>query len=53
MGKSLKIGILIPVNLLNNLLASCPLINFDFLLSHTGHFDKSIIKASVFSLQNI
>ena len=28
---------------LNNLLASCCLINFDFSLSHTAHFDKSII----------
>ena len=29
--------------LLNNPLPSCCLINFDFLLSHTAHFDKSII----------
>ena len=34
-------GVLIP-KLLNNPLASCSLINFDFLLSHTAHFDKSI-----------
>ena len=30
--------------LLNNQLASCSLINFDFLLSHTAHFDKSSIR---------
>ena len=35
-------GVFIP-KLLNNLLASCSLINFDFLLSHTADFDKSII----------
>ena len=29
--------------LLNNPLASCSLINLNFLLSHTAHFDKSII----------
>ena len=34
--------ILIP-KLLNNPLASCSLSNFDFLLLHTKHFDKSII----------
>ena len=28
---------------LNNPLTCCSLINFDFLLSHTSHFDKSII----------
>ena len=43
MGKSLRIGTFIPANLLNNPLASSSLINFDFLLSHTAHFDKSII----------
>ena len=42
-GKSLKIGTFVPVNLLNNPLASCSIINFDFLLSHTSHFVKSII----------
>ena len=26
--------------LINNLLASCPLINVDFLLSHNAHIDK-------------
>ena len=35
-------GVFIP-KLLNNPLASCSLINFHFLLSHTEHFDKSII----------
>ena len=43
MGKSLRIGTFITVNLLNNPSASRSLINFDFLLSHTEHFDKSII----------
>ena len=43
MGKSLVSGTFIPVNLLNNPLASCSLINFNFLLSHTEHFDKKII----------
>ena len=42
MGKSLRIGTFIPVNLLNPI-ASCSLINFGFLLSHTAHFDKRII----------
>ena len=31
------------IKLLNNPLASCSLINFDFLLSHTAHFDKNTI----------
>ena len=36
---------------LNNLLASCCLINFDFSLSHTPHFDESIIlPISVFTI---
>ena len=35
-------GALIP-KLRNYPLASCSLVNFDFLLSHTAHFDKSII----------
>ena len=39
---SLLKGVFIP-KLLNNLLASCSLINLDSLLSHTAHFDKSII----------
>ena len=43
MGKSLRIGTFIPVNLRNDPLTSCSLINLDFLLSHTAHFDKSII----------
>ena len=34
-------GFLIP-KLLNNPLASCFLINFDFLVSHTTYFDESI-----------
>ena len=38
----LKEGGFIP-KLLNNPLASCSLINFSFLLSHTAQFDKSII----------
>ena len=43
MGKSVKIGIFIPIKLPNDALAFCPLINFDFLLLHIAHFDKSII----------
>ena len=35
-------GVLIP-KLLSNPLAYCSLRNFDFLLLHTKHFDKSII----------
>ena len=42
MGKSLKIGTLIPLNLLNNSLASCSLMNFHFSLSHTADLYKSI-----------
>ena len=42
MSKLLKIGTLIPVNLLNNTLASFSLTNIKFLLSHTAHFYKSI-----------
>ena len=40
-GNLLK-GVLIP-NLLNNPLASCLLINLDFLLPHIAHFDNIII----------
>ena len=43
MGKSIRIDIFITVKLLNNQLASCSLKDFDFLLLHTAHFDKSII----------
>ena len=43
MGESLNIGTLIPVSLPNNLLASCSLVNFNFLLLQTIHFNKSII----------
>ena len=43
MGKSPLVSTLIPVNLLNNLLASCSLINFDILPSHTVNFDKRVI----------
>ena len=43
MGKSLRIGIFIPVKLLVNLLASCTSINFDFLPLHLAQFDKSNI----------
>ena len=42
MKRILLIGVFIP-KLLNNPLASSSLINFDFLLPHTAHFDKSII----------
>ena len=35
-------GVFIP-KLVNNPLPSCCLVNFDFLLSHTAHFDRSII----------
>ena len=40
-GISLK-SVLIP-KLLNNTLALCSSINFDFLLSHIAHFGKSIV----------
>ena len=43
MGKSLKTGSFTPVKLINNPLAACSLRNFNFLLLHTEHFDKSII----------
>ena len=43
MSKSLKIGTFIPAKLLNNQLASCSLINLDFLLPQTAQFDESII----------
>ena len=43
MGKSLRIGTLIPLNLLNNPLAFCSLINLEFLLPQTSEFDESII----------
>ena len=43
MGKFLKIVHLTPVNLLNDPLASCNLINFNLLLSHLAHFNKSIV----------
>ena len=39
-------GVFIP-KLLNNPLASCCLINFDYLLSHTAHFDKSNNKKGI------
>ena len=42
-GKSLRIGPSIPIKLINNHLACCSLINFDFLLLQTTHFDKNII----------
>ena len=45
MSKSLRIRTFIPVNLLNNPQASCFLINFDFFISLTGNFDKSITLA--------
>ena len=35
-------GVLIP-NLLNNPVAYCSLINLDFLILHTAHFDKTIV----------
>ena len=44
MGESFKKNGVIPLHkLLNNPLVSCSLRNFDFLLLHTEHFDKSII----------
>ena len=43
MFESLRIGTFVTVNLHNNILASCSLINFNVLLSHTVHFDKIII----------
>ena len=36
------------LKLLNNPLASYCLINFDFVLSHTAHFDRSIIPPFLF-----
>ena len=43
MGKSLRISTFIPVKLLNNPVTSFYLKNFDFLLFHAEHFEKSII----------
>ena len=43
MGKRLRIGIFIPVKLVNNPLAAWSLINFNFFLLHTENFDKIII----------
>ena len=43
MGKSLKTSTGIPVNLLNNPIASSSLRHFEFLLSHNAHFHKSTI----------
>ena len=43
MGKSLRIDPFIPVNLLNNSLASCSLKVLDFLRLHTAHFNKTIV----------
>ena len=43
MGKSLKIGSFIPVNLLNNPQASCSLVKLRFLLLHNAQFDKNTI----------
>ena len=37
------IGVAFIVKVLNNQLVSFSLISFDFLLSHTSHFDKSNI----------
>ena len=39
----LKVSLFLIPKLLNNPLAFFPLINFDFVLLHTAHFDKSII----------
>ena len=38
----LLVGVLRP-KLLNNPFASCFIINLDFLLSHTAHFDNNIV----------
>ena len=44
MGKPLlKNGTIPPNKVLNNPLAPCSLRNFDFLILHTEHFNKSII----------
>ena len=43
MGILLKTGTFTPSKLLRNPLVSSSLRNFDFLLLHTDHFDKSII----------
>ena len=48
MGKQLRIGTLIPVDLLINPLASYSLINLDFLLPQTAHFDVNIILPFLF-----
>ena len=42
-GKSLRISTFTPAKLLNNPFGRCSLRNFNFLLSHNAHFDKSII----------
>ena len=43
MGILHRIGTFVPAKLLNNPLAFCSSINFDFLLLRTAHLDKSII----------
>ena len=43
MDKSSKVSNLTPVNLYNNPLVSYSLINFNLLLLHAAHSDKSII----------
>ena len=43
MGKSLRNRIFTSVKLLIHPLASCSFKDFDFLLLHTAHFEKSII----------
>ena len=43
MSKSLRDGNFISVNLINNPLASCSLINLEFLLPQISQFDESII----------
>ena len=48
MGRSLRIGTFIRANLLNNPVASCSLINIDFLPSQTSQFDLNIILPLVF-----
>ena len=48
MGRSLRIGTFIRANLLNNPVASCSLINLDFLPPQTSQFDVNIILPLVF-----
>ena len=43
MDKSIRISIFISVKLLNHILTAYSSRNFDFLILHTEHFDKTMI----------